>query len=700
MKYKLILGFICSLFFFISCWLVFDYFYSQHKERKVAFSLAKHQAKVASQKIENDVEKIMNLVKELSQDISDGKIPYDQVPSVIKNLLDTTPILLGLGVDFVPYKYQKDVRLFGPYFVRNEKGEIDFRAIEKSYDYSIYSLKDPDTRYYHMGIASPEGSWLEPFYGTSSKSYLTGYVKNFSRKDPSTQSTEVAGMIFAIISFDSMKKLLLSLNLGSTGYAFLLSKEGRILAHPNRSVLSRMFSDVASEKNDPNWQEVAKKAVTEKKEFYTEFTDSFTGSPSWVFFRPVSSIKDRSGWKLGLVINKEELLPGMAMQGTKIVWICASIAGFLFFLYLFLFPISMDKYVHWKWASAYFSVLSLLLILIIWNFAYRAEPKKEGIEILDRFALSQFIQQQETQQLKIPFYVPTGVFIQSVEFPTQGTVRVGGFVWQKYPVDFPYTKGISFPQKVGEISVETIFLSKEKEYTLICYQFSTTLIQDFKIRSFPFDLRNITIKIVPVEIDKNILLVPDLQSYAFPNPKKLPGIDGEVFIQGWSLRASYFSYKTAVLNANFGTAHVLEEKILPDLCFTINLKRHLGNVLFSYLPPLVIVTILLFLVLLLPKKKYDVTFGLSFSSFSLFILISAQTRFRESTGVPSGSYFEYFYFLEYLFVLVVILERMFYALNERDSNYLFNYQENLISKVIFWPMILGTFLFVAFLMLN
>ena len=52
--------------------------------------------------------------------------------------------------------------------------------------------------------------------------------------------------------------------------------------------------------------------------------------------------------------------------------------------------------------------------------------------------------------------IPTGVFIQSVEFVKANDVNVTGYVWQKYSDDIPaeVSRGFVFPEEVG--SAETV----------------------------------------------------------------------------------------------------------------------------------------------------------------------------------------------------------------------------------------------------
>jgi hypothetical protein len=57
---------------------------------------------------------------------------------------------------------------------------------------------------------------------------------------------------------------------------------------------------------------------------------------------------------------------------------------------------------------------------------------------------------------------------------------------------------------------------------------------------------------MPAELNRNVVLVPDLHSYKLANPLSLPGVSKDVRISNWTLRSSYFSYQTTPLDATLG----------------------------------------------------------------------------------------------------------------------------------------------------
>jgi len=53
-----------------------------------------------------------------------------------------------------------------------------------------------------------------------------------------------------------------------------------------------------------------------------------------------------------------------------------------------------------------------------------------------------------------PYRIPTVFFIQSLAFSTASDVNITGYIWQKYPKDFPqdFVKGIVFAEEVNSVN--------------------------------------------------------------------------------------------------------------------------------------------------------------------------------------------------------------------------------------------------------
>lgn len=268
-----------------------------------------------------------------------------------------------------------------------------------------------------------------------------------------------------------------------------------------------------------------------------------------------------------------------------------------------------------------FAVASLLVSLVLawliwhqWHQVKRALPSEDTVIVSSQDQLKEFIERQDKQgkaaQFKNPegrFEIPTGVFIQSMVFASSSNVNLTGYIWQEYPVDFPYQRGFSFPEQIssGDTVIELQYCfgldqSQEQESEdirgkkilpgecrelvagtmdhsslssggddntkhLIGWYFDVTLRQSFNYKKYPMDFLTIWLRIWPKEIayDQFILPVPDFAAYSaggglketedkkFKYPAAF-GLD-RGFVQGeWEIDTSYFSYREIEYDTDFG----------------------------------------------------------------------------------------------------------------------------------------------------
>ena len=68
--------------------------------------------------------------------------------------------------------------------------------------------------------------------------------------------------------------------------------------------------------------------------------------------------------------------------------------------------------------------------------------------------LEKLLETKDTIEFKSeqqPYRIPTGFFIQSLAFVTPSDINITGYIWQKYPENFPkeIKKGFIFPEEVN-----------------------------------------------------------------------------------------------------------------------------------------------------------------------------------------------------------------------------------------------------------
>jgi len=327
---------------------------------------------------------------------------------------------------------------------------------------------------------------------------------------------------------------------------------------------------------------------------------------------------------------------------------------------------------------------------------------RESVAVLDVAGLNAFLiahrEELEAEGQEPPLYVPTGVSLQTMKFTGPQELFVTGYVWQKFPIERPsdLPLGFTLPNAVSASITEAYRRSHDGIET-IGWRVEATLRQDLDISKYPFDHDTVSIRLWSKNFERRLLLVPDLASYTLTNPTSLPGLHEGIALSGWRTSGSYFDYKLFDYGTDFGIPG--QRVAFPELNFNVGLKRNILNVAIRNMIPIMIVWIMLFSALVTCTKDEREAKLLGFgpsgvmriSSALFFVVLLAHIHLRDTLQIQEVAFIEYVYFVTYLAIILTTLQAFFFSV-KRCNFWIVEYEESLIIKLAFWPLLLG-FLF-------
>lgn len=354
------------------------------------------------------------------------------------------------------------------------------------------------------------------------------------------------------------------------------------------------------------------------------------------------------------------------------------------------------KYI-WKISLA-FTLGFLLLLLLQWYYDYNYTPAVTN-KLTNYTKVNNYIKSfQQNNKSEEPFFkIPTGVFIQSIDFITPETIHVSGYVWQEIPksyLELGITPGIIFPESINPDNSEVTlaYEDDQKDYKLYGYYFENDLFQSFSYANYPLDKKNIWLRMWPKDFYKNVILTPDLRSYQ--KNIAIFGIDHKIVLRNFNLIETYFSYEILTYNTDFGLEKFEDHEKFPELYFNIVLKRHLSTLLFIYLIPISVIWGVIFgmLVIITSNEKqskkffFNVSSILSSSALLFITLAIIHTNLRSRFLGYQVIYIEYFYLISYLLVAFLILTAYIIQRGEKAPKFL-TWEDSLLPKALFWPLL-------------
>ncbi|MEW6982680.1 hypothetical protein AAD001_08515 [Colwelliaceae bacterium 6471] len=356
------------------------------------------------------------------------------------------------------------------------------------------------------------------------------------------------------------------------------------------------------------------------------------------------------------------------------------------------------------------SVVLMILIGLMW-FKVDSDYKPNDNQLVSESSARDdlLIKLKQSGSYKQGKYleVPTGVYIQSLNFVSANDVYLNGYIWQTYPSDKVIDKpSVYFPEEVNGSALPEPKYSKTVDgKTTYGWYFEVTVRQPFDYGKYPLDHKTVWLRILSSDFEGNTLLIPDLNSYPSTSPGVSFGLDDQIVLGNWEINETFYDYKMNRYQTSFGFMDKTSG-VVPELHFNVVLKRKFVNAFVVHLIPMLTVAVLLFAILLNLTHDKDKLNSNGFSQMGVIGAVSAlffvvvishvdiRTRFP-SQGIV---YIEYFYLVMYLIMIAMVIISFIYHQPNRWYSKIFK-QDSLIPKLLYWPVALGTLAITSYIVL-
>ena len=661
-----------------------------HKNRiQKAKDKSKREAVLATLEIERKLREFTQPIQRLANELKSGELKTEELQNRLQIEIKENPKITNLGVAYNLFSHSQDKMFYAPTYVRI-KDKIQLIQLE-----NIYNYTEPKYGWFRDSFVRG-GHWGEPYSWPKNDfvdDTFVGYYQPFYQQDQES----LQGVIYAEYSYTHLKEIMDSLNLGKTGYSFLISQQGNFITHPNPEMVIRHknITDIFQKQKDTNKLINTVNQVFDNQIIETEFIDQITGKKSWIYLRPL----ELNGWVVGIIFFEEEVLIDSDTKRRQLIQL--SLLFILFFLFLAIILLWSKKFNLRKlWIlSVFSSALFVAEIGFIWRLILEnSNYLTNKLILLNKAELEKILSphlklSQQIHQLTPP-QIPTGFFLQTVQFSTSNEVFFTGYIWQKYQlgVHDHLSRGFILPDAVdaNDLEVSEAYNYKEDGFEVIGWYVEATLRQDFEFSKYPFDRKDLEIQIWHQDLENQVILVPDLDSYELVNPKIKPGINPDIVLDGWIVEASFFEYKFRKFNTNFGFNQGFSKNNTPSLYFNVAVKRTVFEPLFSKLVALVCVVALLFAMLMILDSERAMEV-LGVSAGLIFIVIVDQISVREAISPQGLIYFDYFYFVVDLFIFLIGVNALI-LLKKKSYLSIIKYRDMLPTKLLYWPSLLGILL--------
>lgn len=681
-----------------SLFVLYDTWHSKVEQNVLVVKKGEHNTKELRNAIDDVLQKIIIKTNNFVEQVNNKDYTKPELEALLIDQANSMDELLGATIAYDHFAYNEETKLYSPYF---DKAHGKILRIEEIYDYTDESLS---TSRWFVDPKKNGPQWVEPYFAQGAQAYVTDYsIPFYYQSGP--KKGQFRGIFALTISLKSFTDQVHSLSLGKTGFGFVSSSKGAFLAHPNKEYIgSKNISEVIEQEQNPNMV-AAYQSIQASKTGHLKFFDHGKKQNAYFFFDKVPA----SNWGIGVIFYQKDILGKETKDQFKKKYIQLALLFSLFFI-CFLMTLIMGHFTlesNVLWLSIASSLLMLMIICLVGHLQYKSTDNTDNINspaVTDNTILSNFIADQNNKarslNIETPIVIPTGVYIENMEFLNSHNLNISGQVWQKYPLSFEQDKAVPFrfPQTspFAESSfIEESYRKKIKNSLLISYDFRITMRLNFSYNDYPLDKRNIRLEIQPLEHANGLFFVPDLKSYDYTSPSLKSGINPEINIPGNKILESYFSFQTKSYTTNFGLQNENTTINSPSLYFNIKIKRALVAIFIIYLMPIFVTLIMIFILVFFAGKSQGGIEGsgsVQGMAAFFFVLAFSHIDLRKVILTEELVYIENFYFISYIMIIAATYNIIAYS---HQSLRLFNYKNNLIFKAMYWPLYLFALLIIT-----
>ena len=363
------------------------------------------------------------------------------------------------------------------------------------------------------------------------------------------------------------------------------------------------------------------------------------------------------------------------------------------------------------WAASFLVTFLLGTISIFYLIKVYQAYHPDAYQLTDKASIKNYLNEHWKKtglpRDKIPLYVPTGVFIESVDWLDANSFYISGYVWQKYPHSSKgkVTQGFVLPEAVT-LKKKVAYRWESETTETVGWFFEGKISQRFDYTKYPFDHKTVRLRMWHEDFNQVALLVPDLDSYDSTRPPDKFGIDPEIVLGGYDIIETFFRYQHHKYDSNFGYVGTKSQKNFPELYFNMVIKRDAIDALIINVLPLIIVIILCFSSLLsitideAKREIYNFRFLeiLTQCGALFFVILLAHIHLREVLAGVGIVYLEYMYVIAYLCIVYVAVNA-FLVVHAELTDYaiyrIIKFEDNLLPKVLFLPIFSAAALLVS-----
>lgn len=297
-----------------------QFFFARNGIRKEVDVRAQSEMKMKSLKIQQMLSNVESAVDNINSLLQWAVENPENIYPIMEEFVKCNPDVQGCAFAFEPDFFPDKGRWYEPYVLRGADGDFKRMQIaDSSHDYFNMS-------WYQEGLVAESGLWTEPYVDNEG---AHGVICTYAFPVKNAK-----GKVVAVFGADVLLDWLTNEFVAdddNKSYSFIVSREGRILACPDKSkIMNYTLDDAAAEYQDTAIQAM-NRALLAGESGKAEAKDN-NGELAYMYYSPVEG---KSGWSMAIIYPDREIYKGLRSVALRLV-------------ILMLFGLALMVYIMWR----------------------------------------------------------------------------------------------------------------------------------------------------------------------------------------------------------------------------------------------------------------------------------------------------------------------------------------------------------------
>jgi sigma-B regulation protein RsbU (phosphoserine phosphatase) len=219
--------------------------------------------------------------------------------TMLQRFVSGNPDIYGSTASFEPFAFGPSLERYAPYFYRDPKTPDRLAASDLATPTYRYWERD----WYRPVVDAGRARWSEPYFDDEGgNTLMVTYTVPIADVRPGHAG--FIGVVTADLQLDWLVRLVSNVTIGQTGYGAVLSRNGRVIAHPDASLLAVQLSADTPPRARERLEPLVGASLAHAGGFEPMAID---GRQYRTVFRQISP---ETGWTLAALYPEDELMAG------------------------------------------------------------------------------------------------------------------------------------------------------------------------------------------------------------------------------------------------------------------------------------------------------------------------------------------------------------------------------------------------------